>query len=301
MWLYNVDTFQVENCLFTENTNTRPEFNVNLEAGNPISQNAGGLGINFIDNSRAKVTVHNCMFRDNSASVNAINFNDSRPQSYVSFGHGGAMDLRFDSNTSNITVEISNCVFDGNSAIHSGGGIYVSLIHNPRNNHLLIHNSTFINCTSQHSGGSVSLQVFVVEENNSVLVEDSHFQNCSAREGGGAISVILEDTLASTYHNDSDDITILNMVNCTFKNNYSPTGGSAVGLVSNARVDQFSFITRFENWLVSLPFLQSATNLSFYNYSNLSIHLSSYDGMDEYLFYYALNYMQIFADMCIMH
>lgn len=83
-----------------------------------------------------------------------------------------------------------------------------------------------------------------VEEMNSVVVEDSNFTSCSAVDGGGALSLIMEGGfLLSSFVNP----TILRINRTTFNKSYSQTGGSAVGLVSNARIDQFSFVAIVED------------------------------------------------------
>lgn len=41
---------------------------------------------------------------------------------------------------------------------------------------------------------------------------------------------------------------VASFTNCSFVNNSSPTGGSAVGLISNARVDQALATTNFTDW-----------------------------------------------------
>ena len=85
-----------------------------------------------------------------------------------------------------------------------------------------------------------------MDDNNTVMIENSNFTSCNAEEGGGAFSLVLEDSLSSFSGNES---TILHMKKCTFHQNTSPMGGSAVGLVTNARIDQFFFVVHFNEWL----------------------------------------------------
>ena len=87
-----------------------------------------------------------------------------------------------------------------------------------------------------------------MEENNTITIEDSRFTSSNASEGGGAISLIVEDSLATTNQPTDSDPTLLTVVRSEFRDNYSPTGGSAVGLVSNARIDQVSFVNQFQDW-----------------------------------------------------
>lgn len=113
-----------------------------------------------------------------------------------------------------------------------------------------------------------------MEENNIVSIVDSNFTSCSAGEGGGALSLILGDSLASTSRPSNSNPTLLNVSKTLFHNNSSPTGGSAVGLVSNTRIDQFTFIASFQDWLVvdlivafelcCFAFLLSCSALSFF-------------------------------------
>ena len=90
--------------------------------------------------------------------------------------------------------------------------------------------------------------MFDVEENNAVTIENSSFTSCSANEGGGAISLIVEDSLGTTSLPTDSDPTLLTVRGSEFTENRSPTGGSAVGLVSNARIDRVSFVNRFQDW-----------------------------------------------------
>ena len=60
--------------------------------------------------------------------------------------------------------------------------------------------------------------------------------------------MVLVDSQVSTT--SSDPIRLI--ANRTvFSGNQSPTGGSAVGLVSNARVDQLPLMASFQDWSVS--------------------------------------------------
>ena len=264
--LYNVQSIRVENCVFSNNTDTRADVLAMETAFNFRTHNAGGLGLLYSRVSPAEAIVRGCSFTDNYASFNPFNTNDPRPQSHAPFGHGGGLLIRFAQYTSNVSVVVSDCLFQGNRAIHSGGGIYIAVIQNPSNNHVTIQNTVFLNCTARLTGGALSLQVFDVEQNNTVAVEGSHFEGCSSGTGGGAVSVLLDDNLAATSSTSGDGSTVLTVTDCTFHNNSSPTGGSAVGLVSNARVDQFSFVASFEDW--SVPSLSVCLSIS------LSVSLS---------------------------
>lgn len=197
--------------------------------------------------SYATITVLNCNFSNNAASVNELNSNDPRPQGYTPFGHGGAVAIIITDSSNHTKVKVTWCMFARNSAKHAGGSIYIPIFQYSRNNSVIISNSTFWESTANASGGAISIDIFDVGENNIVEIEDTEFFNGSAF-GGGAISVILQDSLASLTRTGTSHLTVAVLRRCRFVGNYSPTGGSAVGLVSNARVDQLSFTVMVTDW-----------------------------------------------------
>lgn len=86
------------------------------------------------------------------------------------------------------------------------------------------------------------------EGNDAITIEDSKFISCCAKKGGGAISLIVQGGPATNNQSTNSDSTLLTVLRSEFRDNHSPTGGSAVGLVSNARIDQVSFVNRFQDW-----------------------------------------------------
>jgi len=150
-------------------------------------------------------------------------------------------------------LNIQNCKFYRNSAKYTGGSIYIPIFKSSQNNSVVISNSTFKDCTANATGGAISVDIFDVAENNTVEVVDSNFYTGRARFGGGAMSIVLQDSLASSARIVTS-IPVVTVSRCTFERNYSPTGGSAVGMVSNARVDQLSFIVAVSDWYCK-PFL----------------------------------------------
>ena len=59
--------------------------------------------------------------------------------------------------------------------------------------------------------------------------------------------------------------------NCSFTNNSSPTGGSAISLVSNLRVDQIVATSNFSDWYVNISYnLMLIHHLSFFIPSTFS-------------------------------
>jgi len=155
--------------------------------------------------------------------------------------------------SSSNVLNIQNCKFYGNSAKYTGGSIYIRIFKSSQNNSVVISNSTFEECIANATGGAISVDIFDVAENNTVEVVDSNFYTGRAWFGGGAMSIVLQDSLASSARIVTS-IPVVTVSRSTFERNYSPTGGSAVGMVSNARVDQLSFIVAVSDWYCK-PFL----------------------------------------------
>ena len=250
MLLYNDRNIQVQNCTFMNNNGSKPDrrFSEGVVINNIYS--SGGLLVYFNMTLHTSALISDCHFLNNSASISELNANDPRPISYSPFGSGGAILAQF-ANCQNNTVRIVNCTFVDNTAIDRGGSIFVPMIEEAENNTLEISDCVFDSSTTTGAGGAISLGIFDIGENNSMIISDSLFENNRAWFGGGAFSIVLEDSLASTVQTQGSERTIAFLRNCTFDSNYSPTGGSAVGLVSNARVDQHSPIVSFTDWYVT--------------------------------------------------
>ena len=249
--MHNDQNIHIEDCKFIDNIGNRRDYLANMTIFNFLTFSHGGIAATYNQSSNATLDVIRCMFINNSARINVLNADDPRPRAYFPVGKGSGMFIRFSNHTNNTKMNLINNTFIENLAESNGGSIYISFIHDPRNNSVSISGCTFESSSSFAVGGAIAISVFEVQKNNTVIIEDTVFRNGNASFGGGGVSVILQDSLASTNlaasSNHSDYIVV--MKNCTFENNLSPTGGSAVGLVSNARVDQTSSLsTLFINW-----------------------------------------------------
>ena len=203
----------------------------------------------FNHTSNIVVNVTNCSFKNNSALLNEINYGDPRPSSYSFTGHGGALLIRFSDFTNNSRVAIENCVFKESYSTYSGASIYISMIQGIKNNTVTVDNCLFESSSCNSSGGAIAIEVFDVNEDQKVYISNTLFYNNSAQYGGGGLNLLFENTLApppSSIAIPEDGI--LTLYNVTFNGNYSPTGGSALGVVSNTRVDQNDPIVILSNW-----------------------------------------------------
>lgn len=173
------------------------------------------------------------------------------------------MVLTFES-VSDFTAAIVDTKIIGNTANSSGAGIFISFYDNSINNKVVIKNTTFEANVCNRDGGAISVNTFQVANDNALIVEDSNFDRNKAVVGGGACSVniqvcnkrniylkyylyiILQDNLVP------EDAELVNntasFTRCTFTENSSPTGGSAISLVSNSRIDQTLATTNFIDW-----------------------------------------------------
>lgn len=151
----------------------------------------GGLLISWrsTDNPEATntVIVKNCTFTNNRADINVRNRNDTRPYFYRPRGHGGAIVVAFQ-NVTGFTVTIIDTWIIGNTAVSSGGGMFISFFEGSANNKVIIRNTTFEENKCSQDGGAISVNTFQFANDNTLTVEDSIFDGNEAIEGGGACS-----------------------------------------------------------------------------------------------------------------
>ena len=210
------------------------------------SYTSGAIAVLDSANS-TQVIVNKCNFINNTASINEANRNDSRIPVFKPIGHGGAIVLRFAGNSHNNSVLVTNCLFKNNSAYNFGGAIYIPLSTGTESNEIVLSNNSFENNKAGTSGGAVILEIFRTGKSSKLYIKDTNFTDNKATFGGGAVSILRHYPL--TIASDSTR-ELAEFENCVFQGNSAPTGGSAVGLVSNARVDQPSFSVSFEDWYV---------------------------------------------------
>ena len=114
----------IKNCYFYSNVGMQPDPPSNLISTNINSTGGVGLGLFFTDQSDIRVSIENCTFKDNIAYKPAdyISSKDTRPFGYTPFGNGGGIYLQLN-RVQGLSVNIYNCSFYENFAIHQGGGV----------------------------------------------------------------------------------------------------------------------------------------------------------------------------------
>jgi hypothetical protein len=188
-----------------------------------------------------EVSIQNCTFSSNMANWNAPN--DTRPVLLKANGHGGAVLMRL-VGSHDSHVEISGCVFDGNSAQVDGGGLYISMSEESSENSITVRDTNFTsNAVMEASGGAVSITSFNITFNNSLSVQRCTFYNNSGDSGGAVGVALYNSNLNSTQSLDN-----LTFSGCHFTENQARNEGTAVGLFSLVHVDQVGFPVYFQDW-----------------------------------------------------
>ena len=194
--------------------------------------NSGGLSIGYhtadpSTTSLPKLSITESTFVDNSVllpSQNSSQQIDLALNDHYYFGRGGGLGIFIDESYTNVTTEISSCIFIGNYAESFGGGLYLYVDGNETHHMFIVTNCSFLrnsagpgsfggglqiallirnlnsppctftfsNCsftenTADFGGGLSSVQVFSQGEGNVVSVLGSHFFNNTGTEVGSAV------------------------------------------------------------------------------------------------------------------
>lgn len=114
----------IKNCYFHSNIGVQPDPPSNLISTNINSTGGAGLGLFFTDQFNVSVSIENCIFKGNIAYKPAdyVSSQDTRPFGNTPFGNGGGIYLQIN-RVQGLSVNIYNCSFYENFAIHQGGGV----------------------------------------------------------------------------------------------------------------------------------------------------------------------------------
>ena len=187
----------ISNTIFDNNVNNR-SYNMadNIELTSDKIGFSGGLSMNFIGDSSRSVTVKNCMFVNNSASLNLLKNNNTQqvPSLYIPSGDGGAISIILDA-SENQKLLFEDVEIIGNVAFDGGGGMFIAMYNGSYENEISVQDSVF---SSNHcgrgegTGGAISMITFEDSNDNILIVNNTTFVRNSAVVGGGACSLEIQ-------------------------------------------------------------------------------------------------------------
>ena len=195
----------------------------------------------FNSNSTVSITIDECRFINNSATLNSEQ--DSRPVLWKANGHGGAVLIRLD-RVSSGSIQITNTLFERNKADIDGGGIYFLFTESFASNSVYLFNNTFRqNRAEMSAGGAISWNIVAPSYNNSLIVEDCDFIE-NHGDSAGAVSLTLTDTSLESFLFPDE----AKFIRCLFERNTARLEGTAVGLFALVPVEEFGYPVDFVDW-----------------------------------------------------
>ena len=180
---------------------------------------AGGIHMQFSEQTNATVTIVNCKFTHNKApDYNTMAV--GRSMEWNGYSLGGGMGIALLKNSAGINIHINNTVFDKNIA-NWGGGLGIYLEQQTFNNSVRVTNSKFEYNQAMLGGGGVQVRLGALNKasKNNILFQKVKFEKNYAKYGGGT-------SITALFVSDvTEPGEILQFHNCTWlKNNgpYSP-------------------------------------------------------------------------------
>jgi len=148
---------------------------------------------------------------------------------FQGLGRGGGLCIILNGNSSNNTIEITDCKFTNNRATTWGGGAYISPRHNLCNNTIIVRNTNFTNnkCT-MGGGGGMKLSFLSYRGHisyNQVQVMDCHFINNTAKTNGGGLAIVSSrESKISNIKNHLDNT--IEFHDCVWRDNMAELGSA---------------------------------------------------------------------------
>lgn len=133
------------------------------------------------------VRISNCTFQNNQA--NGFRTPNRAVAANVYLGRGGGIGLFLNESLHNLTLTISDCLFQGNTARLFGGGLFI-LTQSHRNNqmNILVERSSFIGNNVSYGGAGVQLSYLNSGENSrphTVVFRECNFVHNRGPSGSG--------------------------------------------------------------------------------------------------------------------
>ena len=171
-----------------------------------------------------QMTFQTCYFRDNHANTDdPDNPAFVTPLDYQGMARGGGLCLKVQLAT--IIMNISDCVFERNSAFW-GGGLYLTLHDGSNNNKIYISNVTFdSNICYRFGGGGAKIHYMFTDsrplKNNLISLENCTFINNKANFGGGVVFYSSQRCKSCPDLNNT-----IQFLNCTWNSNTAHYGAA---------------------------------------------------------------------------
>lgn len=240
----------IENCLFEKNRADKP-----FDAG-------GGLYVGNVEGNG--VSVSECRFIENEggrggglACIDAnLQVANSTFMGNVNERQGGG--LWCWQNTSNLSLEVDGCTFEGNQSSF-GGGLYFVSSAGVQNDSLIVSNSIFVDNTVvpnsigwDQAGGAINTGIGEGSFNNTILIDNCGFYNNSSTQSGGGISSGMQGDLnnyqitnsvfsgnTAAYNGSGFSVFLgglnnqLDMQSCAFSENEAQLSGGGAFVLAN--------------------------------------------------------------------
>ena len=145
---------------------------------------------NGVDVDNSIYQIRNCNFTENNATtllVDVSSYITLVPDEKQALGRGGGVYVGMGRSTSNVTVTISGCTFEGNRAVF-GGGIFVAIKENATDNKVTVEDCNITVSIATESGGGLYMLYAsrsVEMRNNLYVATGIVFRNNSATYHGG--------------------------------------------------------------------------------------------------------------------
>eukprot|EP00111_Clytia_hemisphaerica_P003973 TCONS_00011380-protein len=167
------------------------------ESQNILIKDCGNVGMNSLKANRIRILYQDVYASSGDIQISNSNFSSGNNQfpsegakaAETRYGKGGGISMFLMNDINNTLINISQCRFDGNSAIY-GGGLYLYLEKGTFNNRLTLNETYFTNNNSSTSGGALYIADFSSSpDSNQIIICNSNFTNnfCDFNAGGSAI------------------------------------------------------------------------------------------------------------------